>query len=199
MATDAFTGTNGTGLPTYSANWAYVVGGTTDLQIQSNAVACNVGTDSCCRSGHQAYGNDHFAEGVLAGVASGIYRGVAVRCGAAASQQFYGFYASSDDSYLFSFDGGSWSQIGATGGGFVNGDVIRLEVEGNALRPRRNGSATGTPGNQTDSLFASGVPGIVGYGGSVTELIDTWEGNDLGAAPSILPVFRQITNLLLRQ
>jgi len=179
MATDAFTGTNGTALPTYSANWSYVVGSTTDHQIQSNAVATNSGADVASRSNHQAYGADQFSQAVISGVETGQYRGVCVRMGADGSNNYYGFAADGISSFLFRYESGSFTQIGTNGSGIANGQVIRLEIEGTQLRPFINGSQTGTPGNQTDATYATGVPGIYTSGAGIAFLIDTWEGNDL--------------------
>lgn len=182
MATDAFTGTDGTALPTYSANWSYVVGATTDHQIQSNAVATNSGGDVASRSNHQAYGNDQFSQAIISGVETGQFRGVCVRMGANGSNNYYGFAADGVSCLLFRYESGSFTQIGSTGtGGIANGQLIRLEIEGTTLRPFINGSQTGTPGNQTDATYASGVPGIYTSGAGLTFLIDTWEGNDLVA------------------
>jgi hypothetical protein len=196
--TDAFTGTNGTGLAAYSANWAYVRGGTTNFQIQTNAVACTngLGAHLFARRTETTFPTDHYAQCVLS-VASddgSVAMGVAVRCGAAASGNGYGFFAAGGDNYVIELAGGSETTLGNGGAVIGVGSVMKFTATGTTLAPLDDGSATNTPGNQTDATFATGVPGISAYNDpQATSVcrIDSFECSDVSAGGSSLVAIAQ--------
>jgi hypothetical protein len=109
--------------------------------------------------------------------------GTGVRCQAAASQDYYGYYGASSVSCLFENDGATWTQLGSNGNAFAATNVIRLTVSGTTLTPNINGSTTGTPGAQTDATFANGVPGAVGYNNDASVMrMDSFECSDVVSA-----------------
>jgi hypothetical protein len=184
-ATDSFTDSNGTALTSHSANWTQNNGA---FDIQSNALAPNnSGDESGAHWNADAFDNDQYAEGVATGFAGndGIAIGLAVRCHASADT-YYGFYGDSysgSGSYLFKMVSGTWTQIGDTGANWEDGDTVWLEVEGTTLTPKVNGSTDPDIGAQTDSSIASGSAGLSGYNDGAANLIDDWEGGNLGAGP----------------
>jgi hypothetical protein len=197
--TDAFTGTNGTGLVAYSANWAYLVGATTSAQIQTNALAmADVGNDHGARRTETPFANDHYAQVAIStvGTEAGEVMGVAVRAGAAASGNFYGFHWGDDDgsNYLFEMAGGAWTQIGSTGTSTQDiADVIKLTCSGTTLTPTIQGSGTGTPGAQTDATYATGAPGLAWYNNATNPSVirvDNYECSSIASGFVPFPLAR---------
>lgn len=184
-ATDVFTGTNNTQLTTYSANWTLNNG---DFDIQSNSLACDANVEAGAHWNADTFGNAQYAQCDIVGtLTSGPWVGVCVRAHASAAS-WYGYYGSGDDSYVYKVVSGTWTQLGSAGSAFVTADEIRLEVSGTTITPTRNGSGTGTPGAQTDSALSSGFAGVAGYADITDFRMDNWEGGDLGAAASVVPV-----------
>ena len=163
--TDAFTGTNGTGIEAYSSNWAYMAGTGTNFQIQSNSLAmATVTLEGGARRTETGFPNDQYAQGVCAAETNDEpFIGVSVRNQAAGSGDYYGFYARGDQSQLFEYDGTTWSQEGSTGAGWNAGQVLRLEVSGTTLTPMVGGATQNPPGAQTDATYSSGAPGVCGF------------------------------------
>jgi hypothetical protein len=181
-ATDAFTGSNGTALTTYSASWTYNVG---TFAINTNALQCTTdGIDCAAHRNDETFGNDQYATATVTAITSGAYIGLSVRCHAS-DNTFYGFEANSFESYLYKYVGGSYTQLGSTAAAFSVSDVLRLEANGTSVAPTKNGSATGTPGAQTDSAIASGYGGVAGSGNNSGSRIDTWESGDLGGGATL--------------
>jgi hypothetical protein len=179
-ATDAFTGTNGTALTTYSSNWTNNAG---VFAIQSNSVHANsAGTECGAHWNADTFNNNQYGQCVYVAEDTDTYAiGPAVRC-AASGATYYGFYSSTTASYLFKMVSGTWAQLGSDGASWTINDVARLEVSGTTLTPTINGSTLSPPGAQTDSSIASGYAGITGYSNSTASRIDNWEGGNLGAA-----------------
>src|SRR3990167_7691782 len=139
-ATDVFTGTNGTQLTTYSANWTRLRG---DFHIQTNALAADdVVTNTECGAfwNADAFNAAQYAQGVvtISGTVSTI--GVAVRGSGSVPWNFYGYYGFSTDTYLFKNIGTTWTQLGGNGVAWVTNDTIRLESNGTTITPKVNGS-----------------------------------------------------------
>lgn len=178
-ATDPFTGSNGTLLPSYSANWASNGG---DLQIQSNAYAPNTSTTEIgARWTADAFNNDQYSQSTLvAKEGTADYTiGVGVRHAAAATKTYYGYYADGDaTSYIFKEVAGTWTQLGATLGGVSVGVVMRLEVSGTTLTAKLDGVTQTT---RSDSSISSGVAGLTGYNTTAAQRADNWEGGNVSA------------------
>lgn len=187
--TDVFTGTNGNSLPTYSANWAYVIGSGTTMQIQSNAVALtNALGDAqlACQRTETTFPGNHYAQIVVTATSdtAAVSGGPAVRCQGSGTSNFYGFYVAGNASYLFSNSGLVWTQLGSPGSPVSLNDVLKLTVSGTTLTPNVNGSTTGTPGAQTDATFSNGAPGVCGYNNAQvtsTMRMDSFESSDVSA------------------
>ena len=194
-ASDAFTGTNGDGLPTYSSNWAYVAGSGADYQIQSNELSWD-GTsnaDICCRWTADTWGNDHYSKLVIA--SSGVTAdgmGVAVRCQAAASGNYYGFYIQSNGDAAWLFRDTFAAEFGNTGSGFAGAnlaanDTVALYNVGQALLPLLNGelyqrdSGAQREYGVIDSTHTSGVPGLAAWDGNTGQNTsgDNWTAGTL--------------------
>lgn len=195
MATANFNGTNGTALVTHNANFSLVTG---NFQLRDNALESNVGggAESAARWNANTFNNDQYATATVVNVGTAASDGVglAVRCSSSATTYYGMYFTGSLNMWLFKVITGSWTQLGSAVAVPADNDVLRLEVEGTTLRPTKNGSSTGTPGNQTDSAIASGSGGVSGWGsaGSSTNQIDNWEAGNLGAAAatSLLPLRR---------
>jgi len=190
-ATDAFTGTDGTALTTYSANWSLNSG---NFVINTNAVAPNQATTECgARWNADTFGNDQYAQGKLANsTTTGQTIGVAVRAATGGAASYYGFYADGSGggkTFLFKMVAGTWTQLGSLGAALAVNAVLRLEVSGTTLTPKVNGSTQSPPGAQTDSAHSSGAAGISGYSVSTSMRLDDWEGGNLGGRPPPRRIF----------
>src|SRR5512139_2841229 len=105
-ASDAFTGTDGTALQTYSANWSVNAGA---LAINTNAVYSNSADESGAGWNADTFDNDQYAQGTVVATSS-AHVGVAVRVHTdGATDTYYGLYGSFGDCQLFKQVGGSWS------------------------------------------------------------------------------------------
>ena len=105
-ATDAFTGTNGTALTTYSANWTYNKG---TFGIHTNALCCTVdGFDAAAHWNADTFGNDQYARATVTAIDSLAYVGVAVRCHASA-ETWYEVIGNNPKSKNNAFDVSNWN------------------------------------------------------------------------------------------
>lgn len=128
----------------------------------------NVAAEVCARR-TETVGNDQFAEFT---VDSNInVSGAAVRCSYTSSVYYYfGYYGDSGQKAVFYSVGGSFSTIQYVGGGWTNGDVVRLEIIGTTLKCYRNGVLDPTLTGVYDvssiiatySALASGSVGVSG-------------------------------------
>lgn len=187
-ATDAFTAANGTVLTTYSASWTNNNG---SFAINTNSVHPNNGAvdDQAAHWNADVFSNDQYSQGTIVALGATIFIGVSVRCHASA----FTFYCidsdSADGTYLSKYVAGVYTALGSTGSVLVVSDVLKLEVSGTTLTPKKNGSLLVTPGAQTDSAIASGSAGIAGAGNGTTSRLDSWEGGNLGGATTASPPF----------
>lgn len=112
---------------------------------------------------------------------SGI--GVGVRCSGQGAT-WYGFYyfAGSDDGYVGYLDGGILQNIAGTGAARAyNGDVLRLEIEGNTLRCYRNGSldtTLGGTGIYDVSSYISLIPALASGSVGIVGIYADMQGDD---------------------
>jgi hypothetical protein len=146
----------------------------------------NVAAEVCARR-TETVGNDQFAEFT---VDSNInVSGAAVRCSYTSSVYYYfGYYGDSGQKAVFYSVGGSFSTIQYVGGGWTNGDVVRLEIVGNTLKCYRNGVLDPTLTGVYDvssiiatySALASGSVGVSGADHADTAgRGDDWRGGAL--------------------
>ncbi|MCB9135150.1 MAG: hypothetical protein H6636_06975 [Anaerolineales bacterium] len=175
-ATDAFTGSDGTELTTYSGNWTLNSG---NFVINTNALAPYASvTEDGAHWNADTFADDQYAQIVLAAETSSHASGVAVRCHASAAT-YYGWYDDTTSCYMFKMMGGTWTQLGAALGSETVGNTIKLEVVGTTLTYYRNGSSRAT---RTDSAISAGYAGVSGYGSSNSSRVDDWEGGNVGVA-----------------
>ncbi len=188
-AQDAFTAANGTNLTTYSANWTVNSG---SFAINTNALIGGTSIlDNLAHWNADVFANDQYAQVVAAAVSSGNYGGPAVRLAASAATGYFFQSDSADGLYLYKIVAGSETQLGSTGSAIAANDLLRLEINGTTLTPKKNGSLIATPGAQTDSAIASGSAGVNIYNDSTTFRLDSWEGGNLGSAAASLLVPRK--------
>ncbi len=179
-ATDAFTGSDGTALTTYSANWTLNFG---NFALFSNSLRPNggdVNTDAAAHWNADTFGNDQYAQGTVPAIST-AYMGVAARCATSAAT-FYNFLVNSDAYYLNKYVAGAGTNLGNTPSPDLTvGDTLRIEANGTSIVAKRNG--TNKIGPITDSSITSGSAGVTGNGtGTGGVRIDNWEGGNLGAA-----------------
>lgn len=199
--TDAFTGTNGTGIVAYSANWAYVRGGTTNFQIQTNALAtANTVAEMAAQRTETPFPATHYAQLLFtASPGAGDYQGPAVRCQGAATQDYCGYEGANNEALVFENDGATWTQLGSAGSGFASGNTVRITANGTTLTPLLNGSTTNTPGAQTAATFSGGAPGVCGFNGNATpspSRTDDFEATDLDGGGGGRTTFNTVSHPL---
>lgn len=188
-ATDAFTGTNGTALSTYSANWTEERNG---MQIYSNAVM-PVATDDDAFAFWDAdtFDDDQYSEATAVALnASGHYwAAVVIRCSTNDTCWMYtgaiknGDYGGKE---LNKWVDGTVTYVENiyTVGWSVN-DVIRIEADGDTITPYLNGSIDTDLGAVADGGINSGAAGIGGYGNTNDTRVDDWEGGNLPTSVTV--------------
>lgn len=178
-ATDVFTGSDGTALTTYSANWTLNFG---DFQILGNQLRTNSpGNDGLAYWNADTFANNQYAQCTLS-MLGPSYVGPAVRCAVGGADTGYYFFGG-PERYLTKVVTGTFTQLGSTGGAASVGQVYRLEANGTTITPKIDGvTDTGVGGAQTDSAIASGAGGVSGSGSNSSVRMDDWEAGDLGGA-----------------
>lgn len=180
-ATDAFTGTNGTQLETYSANWTINNGA---LDIQTNSLAPDSpATNSLAHWNADAFNADQYSQGTVV-TQAGVVIGVAVRVHASAHTGYTLNVEAGNTTYFQKFVGGT-ETLFDSGTGVANSSVLRIEASGTTITPLDDGATpAGLVASQTDSAIASGSAGVSGYDDGTTTRLDNWEGGNLGGAPA---------------
>lgn len=175
-ATDAFTGTDGTALATYSASWTVMQG---SIQISSNtARGMSSAGNADALWNADTFSDDQYSQAVISERASGIYVAVSLRASGANT-----YYQASFDNGSGGFAGlykvvsGTATLLGSHGAAAVS-DLIRIEATGTTIVSKKNGTTLVTV---TDSAIASGSAGFGFYSTSGTApRIDDWEGGNIG-------------------
>jgi hypothetical protein len=176
-ASDSFTGTDGTSLPTYSSNWT-IDTGNGGFIIQTNAARPNaIFQVSLVRWNADTFSNNQYAQGTITN-ANSDPGGVLVRAATDGTSNYYGAMSDSDSSTeWFKYVAGSYTLLSSLPF-MANGDVIRLEVYGSTLAVYKNGIQHGP--TLTDSSHTSGAAGLTGYSTGSTS-IDNWSAGNLTA------------------
>lgn len=172
MATDAFTGSDGTSPP--SANWTND-SASNGMQIQSNRAVGTVGpaVNAAIYTG-ASFSADQYSEATL--YHGGVSRSILlVRATSGGDFYFADFNVDTATTRISKRVSGSYSDLPANLGAPTSGHVYRLEVIGTSIKVYDNGVQMGI--TQTDSDIASGQPGIGSI--SPTEGWDDWTGTDL--------------------
>ena len=179
-ATESFTNSNDVQLTTHSANWTLNNG---DFDIQSNALANDAAdTQNLAHWNADAFADDQYAESTRTDV-SYYELGVAVRC-AASAHTGYIYVVKTNGKRLRRWIAGASTVLATSDTGASNDDIIRLEASGTTITPILNGSTDSDLGAQTDSSIESGSAGVCGYADSTGDLLDDWEGGNLGGGGS---------------
>jgi hypothetical protein len=180
-ASDVFTGTNGTDLATYSANWTAILG---VMVIQSNGAGPDA-PGAADEIGYawtaDAFGNDHYSQATVQAVAAGSGSGVCVR--AQETNNYYGFTFYDVTTELSRVVNGVFTAFG-TGSAVAANDVVRLSVFGSTLTATKNGETAGCPASVTNSAIPSGgSAGVCGWGDSPTaNRVDGWSADNVTLA-----------------
>ena len=120
----------------------------------------------------------------VSGTTAGTGVGVLVRSNSA-SIDFYGARvnkAGANNLVIMKRVGGAQTELASFTVTWVDGDVLRLDVNDTTLTVKQNGA---TIGSTTDSDVASGRPGLTSDDPITAGSADDWDGNDL-AGTSIL-------------
>lgn len=182
-ATDAFTGTNGTALTTYSANWTYNKG---TFAIHTNALQCTVdGFDAAAHWNADTFSNDQYSRATVTAIDPLAYIGVAVRCQASAETWYEVIGNSNDATYFYKVVAGSGSSLAATTAPLAVNDVIEIRASGTTISWYKNSTLMQSV---TDTSISSGYAGVAGSGNNSGSRIDSWEGGNLSAGGKAIPL-----------
>lgn len=191
--TDTFTGTNGTALGTYSANWT-VPKAAGNFEIQSNAVQVKVNTTTypypynvgIAYNNSETYSNDQYAKVTL--TFSGTpdeSAGPAVRVDAN-GQGYYVLYneLNGQACLSYSLDQGvnGISGVGLStcdGTDYNTGDELMVKAIGTTISIWKNGTQTASV---VDTTYSAGKAGLAGTGTHTVMRMDSFEGGNIGAS-----------------
>lgn len=197
MATDSFTGTNGTSLSTYNSAWVF---GQFGFVIQSNAAVASEAADCYAYYTGAASGADQYSKAIISGMVSGgHYKGVCARALLRTGQ--FGCYAVYTDSNsgsghteIVKVTNGAGSVLKAVAVTFADGDQIEIRCTGTltvTVALYKNGVLVDSVTDST-SPWTDGQPGIYAYNTSIG--VDNWDGASLaGASTTLTPTPAQIT------
>jgi len=155
-------------------NWT-TGSGTADIQLLTNQVQ-GVGGDCAAYWNADAFNGDHYSQAVTP-VAN---PDAAVLC---RHQQTawtaYFFDALGTPEIFFKIIGGSFTTLVAGGVAFAIGDVAKIDANGSTITAYKNGASVKTA---TDTAIVGGSAAIFCFGNSTANVLDDWQGNNLGAA-----------------
>lgn len=183
-ATDTFTGTDGSSL---SGSWTTVEGA---FVIRSNGACGNVSGGSIAGWNSDTPNNDQYSQITFAAVSTGfVYVGPGVRIAAAAATGYVYGLSTDVNSYLDKDIAGTYTDIALEVQVPAATQVARIEVSGTSITCILNG-VTKFGGAKTDSSISAGRVGIHAYGPHSADIprIEAWEGGNLGAAATSLPI-----------
>ena len=181
-ATDVFTTGADAALATYSANWSMNTGAIQVLAASDDFRGNSAGAIGNGFHNVETYDNDQYSQVTISAISDAAFIGAASRCGAAGVDSFYFWQEADTSDYLGKHVTGTETQLGSSGAGGAVSDTMRLETESTTIRPKRNGSVPGTPGEQTDSSLSSGKAGINSWNNSADTRGDDFEGGNLVVA-----------------
>lgn len=182
LATDSFTDTDGVTLVTHNSDWTQDAG---DYRIISNKIR-NYQDDftrAWARYTAVTPNNDQYASAVMQMSASdgSVWGGVAVRMDS--SVNGYALLTNNNNTRLYRIDAGTSTILVDIGSAPVDGDVLKLEVEGSNLRGYINDILI-TGFDTTDATYASGDIGISGQQNGSQADLESWEGGNLDVGVS---------------
>lgn len=185
LDTDTFNGTNGTLLPTYSANWP-LWGGFNNCRIEGSP---GVGDNSGCgnsRTG-QTWTNDQWAELTVDSANTATVFEVCVRttspsnlsdgyCGGIDSSHFNTQYR------IIKLTNGTTTSLVTSATTLSLGDIINMQVVGTSLILTVNGKTLLTT---TDSTYSTGNPGLDFFSGNTNRLAGSWRAGSVTPVPTV--------------
>lgn len=167
----------------YSLSWI-PNGEQSGIQVESAVVYPNSDIDTGYHWQDSTFGDDQFAQVVVAASAPDLFIGPAVRMDAGSLATYYGYYASSTARYLIKSVDGVITQLGSTTtSGVAATDVLRLEIIGNRLTPFKNGVKDTAVGAHTDTTLTTGSAGLAALGIGTGTSLSSWEAGMIGLAP----------------
>lgn len=173
--TDSFTGTDGTALASYSANW-------TDA-ILTHILSSNRATWDASAAYHLSFysgatfSNDQYGQVAFLTGTTNQYVGPAVRCNNTSGGNGYAAFGSG--ATIQKAVNGVWTDLGIGTGAWANTDTIKLDVTGNLLTVYKNGvSVTST----NDNSHSAGSPGIGSYNNGGNAYADDFLGGPTAGA-----------------
>lgn len=158
-----------------AAPWASHVGGGCNL---ASNVLTSAGATLKVSSYTGTWGNNQEAQGVVGALVSSTqYAGVAVRLSGDDGYECYTDGVNgAGHTAIARIDNGVETELAAfsPASAFVNGDLIKLTVNGTTLEMFKNGASLGTT---TDATYASGAPGVILFD---LATLDDWSATDGG-------------------
>lgn len=174
VVTDSFTGSDGTNLTAYSANWT---ANASIMVIKSNGFRPNGGAST-----HVLYsrndvspGPNQYAQTTCGTQDDSNYIGPAVRIAAATADGYF-FHCGNAGCYYGKAVSGVYTDFNGTSlGTAASGDVLKITAIGTKISVYKNGTLLAST---TDSTFSSGRVGIKGFG-AANGFDDNFEGGEL--------------------
>jgi len=178
-ATCDFTGTDGHLIPIDDPSW-YAMDGY--FAYSGNAAYPRYTGYQSISWQDDAFADDQYSEGTVVQIDAG-YIGVAARAFRNVTlPNYYGFYGSSSDCYLFKVVDDVYTELDSDAFiGFSPSDRVRIEASGTTIRGLIEGFEILSA---IDGSLSSGAAGLAGIGYNPTARIDDWEGGDLGVSAS---------------
>jgi hypothetical protein len=202
VATDNFTGTNGTTLYTHDNKWTDSAGNVTaentDAEINSNQL--RPAGEWVIGGGY--YNNSQSADPqmsqfVVKGTAAArVYRYIAVRMGASTNGYAVRYSESSGSNYttLEVLKDGSWiGTISSRTDAYANDITLKIEASGTStttIKVYINGTQAGSDITDSSSPITTGYPGFIIMGdGTQLNIIDDWTDGVAAGGASPVPLF----------
>jgi hypothetical protein len=182
-STDNFNRANGA----IGSNWTQPPASGATLNVSSNTVVASTTSTFCVAFWNGAtFADDQYSQAKVTQISgsAGEAPGLIVRAKTGVDQCYVMFPTSAGEK-IFTYSGGSYTEIATTGGAnVVNGNVIKFEALGSAgsvtLNVYRNGSLLLT--TTTGTVYTGGSPGINIIATTGTPSLDDWEGSNVSGA-----------------
>lgn len=188
IASDAFNRANTTG-PDLGANWTNIAAGgfaTNGFQIVSNHVEpTSLGSDKGAFWSGDVFPADQYSQVKVTVTGTGANAGVGPAVRMASDGTCYWAVvnkAASNNVVVGRKLAGTYATVGSglRTTTWVDGDTLRLEVQGSTLRVYQNGVQLGA--DMTDTNIVSGPAGIAYSSSTTVAQVDDWEGGNFAAA-----------------
>ena len=190
--TDPFTGSDGTALTTYDANYVNIAG---TFVLAGNAVSSNTGSNCLAAWNGDAFNDNQYASGTMGALGTNTYTGVCTR---GSGTSGYHTWAQNGDTRFRKTVSGTTTELGSSATAWAANDVMRLESEGSTHRTTKNGTAYGAS-PYTDTAVTGGSAGPGGFGnGASKSTITTLELGNLPIPSLMLRAAHPMAHMLVR-